>query len=352
MTIRIPAEWELHDFCWMAWAVHREWGKAVQKVKRELSEVVRTIARYEPVRLLAPHTAVGEARREFSDCSNVSVIKAEVDDIWMRDIAPTFALRSRGNCREVVGIDWNFNSWGMTRPPRRGDRLATLAPSIFDVPRIQAGFVAEGGAFATDGRGTLVTTRSCLLNPNRNRVRRGIDRQQLIEYEVRKFGVRKVIWLEGDPCESVTSGHVDGYVLLAPSGVALIEYYNDNEVELPMWRTHDIALLGNTVQSHGRRMIVRCVRPPRPRYLKTDQTEAFAASYLNAYVANGAVIGACFGDPDRDAAARRALAQAFPLRDVIMLRIDTIASGGGGVHCLTQPMVATHRKSKVSKHAS
>ena len=158
MTIRIPAEWEPHACCWMAWAVHREWGKAVNKVKRELSEVIQTIARYEPVRLLAPRGhAAREARREFSACSNVTVIEAPVDDIWMRDIAPTFALRGRGARQEVVAIDWNFNAWGATqaRPPRPGDRLAKTAASIFGVPRIPARFVAEGGAFVTDGRGTL-----------------------------------------------------------------------------------------------------------------------------------------------------------------------------------------------------
>jgi agmatine deiminase len=97
MTIRIPAEWEPHECCWMAWAVHPEWGKAVNKVKRELSEVVQTIARYEPVRVLATHgEALHEARREFAACPNVTVIEAPVDDIWMRDIAPTFALHNEG----------------------------------------------------------------------------------------------------------------------------------------------------------------------------------------------------------------------------------------------------------------
>lgn len=101
--VRIPAEWEPHACCWMAWAVHREWGKAVNRVKRELSEVIQTIAQYEPVRLLAPPgPAFREARREFSSCSNVVVIEAPVDDIWMRDIAPTFGLRGpRGNTNNI-----------------------------------------------------------------------------------------------------------------------------------------------------------------------------------------------------------------------------------------------------------
>jgi agmatine deiminase len=110
-------------------AVHREWGKSIKKVKRELSKVVKTIARYEKVHLLVPRQAAREALREFSSFSNVIVIKAPVDDIWMRDIAPTFAIRKMSSRQEVVAIDWNFNAWGglalnttRTNPTRGGDR--------------------------------------------------------------------------------------------------------------------------------------------------------------------------------------------------------------------------------------
>ena len=113
--------------------------------------------------------------------ANVTVIEAPVDDIWMRDIAPTFAVRRSDRDQEVVAVDWNFNGWGGTgqRPQRAGDRLAKTAASIFGVPRISVRFVAEGGALITDGRGTMITTRSCLLNPNRNPVRSGRDRRTL-----------------------------------------------------------------------------------------------------------------------------------------------------------------------------
>jgi agmatine deiminase len=217
MTIRIPAEWEPHAGCWMAWAIHREWGKAVHKVKRELSAVVQTISLFEPVRLLTPRgLAAREARQKFSACPNVTVVEAPVDDIWMRDIAPTFALRRRGTGQEVVAIDWNFNEWGggtADRPLRSGDHLGKAAASLFGVPRVSVRIVAEGGALVTDGCGTMITTRSCLLNPNRNPVRRGVGRQHMIEITLGKLGIRNVIWLEGDPCEPITSGHTDGYVL-------------------------------------------------------------------------------------------------------------------------------------------
>lgn len=338
-AIRIPAEWEPHACCWMAWAVRGEWGKAAGKVKRELSEVIRTVARYEPVRVLARRgRGLREARREFASCANVTVIEASVDDIWMRDIAPTFAARGNRAAHEVVAIDWNFNLWGEAQgaPVGARDRLAKTAAAVFGVPIVPARFVAEGGALVTDGNGTMVTTRSCLLNPNRNPVRRGQDRQRMIETDLARFGVRKTIWLEGDPCEPITSGHTDGYVLFAPNGVVLVEACDDKAIEPPLWREHDISLLEDARDADGRKLKIMRVRAPRRRYWKGDP-ETFAPCYLNAYVANGAVITARFSDAERDEAAKNALARAFPRRDIIMLRIDAIANGGGGIHCLTQP---------------
>ena len=330
----------------MAWAVHREWNRvSANKIKRNLSEVVQTIAHYEPVRVLAPRgTALREARTEFAACPNVEVIEAPVDDFWMRDIMPTFAFRGEGSDREVVAIDWNFNGWGGTRerPARVGDHFAKTAAAIFGVPRISASFVAEGGALVTDGCGTMIVSRSCLLNPNRNPVRRGVDRQRMIEAGLIRFGIRQVLWLEGDPYEPITSGHTDVYVLCAPGGVVLVEAIEDKDTEPPMWREHDIALLENAWDADGRKFKTMRVLAPRQRYWKGNP-EGFAACYLNAYVANGAVIGTCFGDFERDEAARKVLAKAFPGREIAMLRIDFIADGGGGVHCLTQPMYTIRR---------
>lgn len=341
--IRIPADWESHGCCWMAWAVHREWDSAAaRKIKRDLSNVIQTIVQYEPVRVLARGGLdYREARREFAGCSNVTVIEAPVDDFWMRDIMPTFALRDEDGSQGVVAIDWNFSGWGNTRerPSRPGDRLAENAAAIFGVPRMKASFVAEGGALVTDGQGMLITTRSCLLNPNRNPVRRRTDLQRVIETEMERFGIRKVIWLEGDLCEPITSGHADGYVLCAPDHVVLVEAIDD---EQPFWRKHDIALLEKESNADGHELKVARIKAPRRRGRNADP-EGFAACYVNAYVANGAVIGACFGDDERDEAARRALAKAFPGRETVMLRVDAIASGGGGVRCVTQGMPAIEK---------
>lgn len=338
--IRMPAEWEPHACCWMAWAVHSEWGKNVNKVKAELSEIIRTVALYEPVRLLAARgDDLREAQIEFGSCANITLIEAPVDDIWMRDIASTFAIREHEHSQEVVAIDWNFNAWGGTRerPPRLGDKLVQYSETIFGVPRVAASFIAEGGAMITDGQGTVITTRSCLLNRNRNPIQPGRETQLEIETQFSDFGVRRVIWLEGDPSEPITSGHIDGYVMFAPSDVLLVETLKGYSFDMSKGRLHDIDTLKQAKTANGMRFDVVEVKAPRLKHCRS-RARTSAPCYLNAYVANGAVLTARFGDPERDEEARKALAKAFPTRTIAMVNIDAIAAGGGGIHCLTQPM--------------
>jgi agmatine deiminase len=320
----------------MAWAVQRhEWKNWTEPVMMELAGVIEAVAQFEPVRLLTPPDQLADARARFAG-GNVEIVEAPVDDIWMRDIAPTFALRGT----QVVGIDWNFNGWGNSRqrPARPGDRLTATAEAIFGVPRVSLPFIAEGGAFISDGQGTLVTTESCLLNPNRNPFGSEDTRKQRLERALQELGVRRTIWLKGDPCEPVTSGHIDGYAMFTAPGALLVEVIEDGDVDAPQWREHDIATLEGSTDAAGRRLRIARVRAPRKRHWKFKGA-MFAPCYLNAYVANGAVIAAKFGDPERDELAQEALEGAFPGRRIVMLRIDHIANGGGGIHCLTQPMV-------------
>ena len=320
--IRMPAEWEPHSCCWMAWAVHPEWSTWADKVKSELGTVICTVAEFEAVRLLTPARELAEARARFS-CGNVEVIEAPVDDIWMRDIAPTFAVRGK----EAIAIDWNFNGWGSTkeRPSRPGDRLAERAETIFGVPRISVPFVIEAGALITDGCGTLITSRSCLLNPNRNPLRLT---KESTEQAFAKLGITHTIWLEGDVDEPITSGHVDGYVLYKGPGAVLVETFDDDDIRPPVWRSHDIATLKQSKDAFGRTLSVTTIKAPHRRQWKF-RSKLFAPCYLNAYVANGAVISARFGDVERDEEAKAALEEAFPGREVVMLVIDHIAAGGG-----------------------
>lgn len=335
--INILAEWDPHAFCFMAWAVHPEWGANADKVKQELREVINTVAEYEQVRLLVPPDLTDDARHQnFS--SDVEIVSAPVDDIWMRDILPTFGLREGA----PVAIDWNFNGWGSTplRPARPGDRLAGLIASALGIPSVSTSFIADAGAIVTDGDGTVVTTKSCLLDPNRNPAfgRTETQRMHSIEEGFSHVGIRRVVWLQGDATEPITNGHADGYVLFTNPGKVLVEGINPSRPNRR--RQADIDRLEKSIDGQNRPFDVEIVLPPREKHLRFSQ-RTFAPCYLNAYIANGAVITARFGDPERDEAAHQSLQQSFPTREIRMLRLDHIAAGGGGVHCLTKEMPTT-----------
>lgn len=343
--IRIPAAWETHSCCWMAWAVHPEWREQAEPVKRELREIIVTIAQFEPVRVLVPPDQINDAQHQ-SFGPNVEIIEARVDDIWMRDIAPTFALSESG----LIAVDWNFNGWGSTsaRPARPGDRLAGLIASALRIPTVSAPFIADAGSMVTDGDGTVITTKSCLLNPNRNPSFGRTERQRMdsIEQGFLPLGIRNVIWLDGDATEPITSGHTDGYVLFTEPGKLLVEGIDPVDGPPNRSRQADIDLLKGSLDAKDRPLSVKTVLPPRQKYLRDFSQRTFAPCYLNAYLANGAVIAAQFGDTGRDEAALESLQQSFPTREIRMLRIDHIARGGGGIHCVTQEMPLVGRDLK------
>ncbi|MGH6681683.1 MAG: agmatine deiminase family protein [Bradyrhizobium sp.] len=325
-TLRLVPDWTPHSCCWMAWAFHHEWGSLLRSVKQELHDLIVTISHYEPVRLLTPAHAVSEAQSRFA-CRNVEIVSAPVDDIWMRDIAPIYAMR--GN--HPVPIDLNFNSWGNSeyRKPRPGDRLASVASDLFGPCVIRAPFIAEGGAFTIDENGVVYTTKSCLLHKKRNP---NVGSSE-IEQALIKLGASKVVWLEGDEDEMITNGHVDGYVLPTESGDVLVQTADREDNALT--RSSEVSVIRSVLHQRNPNTRVVLVSPP----VTPDRRDSmFAGSYLNAYAPNGAVIMPAFGDDVRDFEAKQTMSSAFPDREIVIVRIDSLATGGGGVRCLVQPV--------------
>jgi agmatine deiminase len=191
----------------------------------------------------------------------------------MRDILPTFALRGGA----PIAIDWNFNGWGSTpaRPTRPGDRLSGLIAAKLGLTLIHAPFITEGGAFVTDGHGTVITTKSCMLNENRNPGfgRTASERMEEIERGFSIVGGRKIIWLEGDASEPITSGHADGYLLFTKPSAILVEEI-DSEGRTGPNRSKDVDTLRNVVDRRGRLI----QRSRRATFLLSERLKTAASS--------------------------------------------------------------------------
>ncbi len=322
----MPAEWEPHARCWMAWPCREElWGEHIEDARDAYAAVAKAIAQFEPVTLVANPGDVATA--SIACGKTVDVVPIEIDDSWMRDIGPTFVVNARG---EVAGCDWHFNAWGNKYEFYNNDvRLAELLLQQIKLRRFDAPFVLEGGAIHCDGEGTVLTTETVLLNPNRNP---GMSREEIEQALTDWLGARKVIWLPAGYHYDETDGHVDNVACFVRPGVVLAASCPDKGDPNYEILQANIEILKASSDAAGREIEV--VTVDQPARMEEDG-ERRSSSYVNLYIANGGVVIPSFEDK-RDSAARRTVVEAFPEHEVVQVPAGDIVRGGGGIHCITQ----------------
>jgi agmatine deiminase len=308
----MPAPWGPHARTWMAWPCRREiWRDGLAPARRAYAEVARAIARFEPVVMAACPRDAEEARALCGD--SVEIWPVPLDDSWARDIAPVFVKKGA----EVAGVDWDFNAWGGKYQPFAEDaKFAARLLQRQDLRRIDGGMVLEGGAIATDGAGTLLTTEECLLNPNRN------PQMTCEKIEARlkeKLGQSRVVWLGQGLSGDETDGHVDNVACFAPDGAVLLAWPEKSDPSFA-------ALSENKRRLREAGLRVVDVPLPKPGPL--------TRSYINFAVANGGLVIPAFDDRCDDEAAQ-IIAAAFPGRVAVQVAANPILAGGGGIHCIT-----------------
>ncbi len=315
----------------MEWPCRAElWGDRMEAAREAYTEVANAISRFEPVTMIAKPKNFVEASLKVG--KEVNTFSLPHDDSWMRDNGPTFVVNATG---EVAGVDWRWNAWGGKYADYERD--AAVAEEVLkhlEMRRYEAPFVVEGGAVHTDGEGTLLTTESVLLNPNRNP---GIGRADMEELLGAYLGVRKVVWLGDGLKDDDTDGHVDNLACFAKPGLVLALSSSDAEDANYAALKDGVARLRGTTDAQGRALDVVEIEQPRARYMPDGRR--LALSYINFYIANGAIIMPAFEDP-QDARAFDAISRAFPDRQVVQVAGTDIVYGGGGIHCITQQQPA------------
>ncbi|GGS77946.1 porphyromonas-type peptidyl-arginine deiminase [Streptomyces tanashiensis] len=325
---RLGAEWESHARTFMSWpALESVWEEDLPYVRQDIARVARAIAEYEYVVMMARPDQRAAAQRACG--SGVEVVPLAVDDLWARDTVPVFVEEGG----KVTGVDFNFNGWGNKQVHTNDGRVGRNLLSKYGTPRVQAPLVAEGGSFETDGEGTLLITESSIVNDNRNR---GKSRDR-IEAELKELlGMKKVIWLKGVRGEDITDAHVDSLVRFTAPGVILLDRAFPGMPADSWSRSSDQAMsvLSEATDAQGRSFEVIDLPQPDPDRI-TGYSDDFLSTYANFYIGNDAVYMPRFGDRKADDRARGILQEHFPKRDIVPVKIDTIATGGGGIHCAT-----------------
>jgi agmatine deiminase len=326
----MPAEWARHERCWMAWPCRTAlWGARLDAARAAFAEIARTIARFEPVTMIARPADAASAKAQLGD--SVALLALPLDDSWARDIGPTFVANAAG---ERAGIAWRFNAWGGKYADYADDaRLAGRLLDHLGLPRLDAPLVLEGGAIHVDGEGTALVTEQCLLNPNRNP---GLTRAAIERHLRDWLGVRAVIWLGQGLVDDETDGHIDNLACFIRPGVVMALCETDPQDANFAALADNNARLRAAKDARGRTLEVILVHEPAPRVIDGRR---LALSYINFYRANGAVIVPRFDDP-RDQAAEQALARALPDLAIATVAASDIVFGGGGIHCITQQQPA------------
>lgn len=332
--LRMPPEWQKHARCFMALcAAHGQYDDAeMKKVREAQARVAKAIARFEPVTMLANKEDLSLAAKLCGP--SVEILKMDHYDVWTRDTLPTFVESPSG----LRAISWNFNTWGEKFPEDRGydddwDLAARLATHL-GIPLTRANIVGEGGAIEVDGDGTLITTETCLLNPNRNP---GMTLREIENELMRLTGCRKVIWLYGSDADHITNGHIDGIARFVKPGVVIAEIPSDpNDIEYDDLM-YNAEQLESSRDAQGRKLEV--IRLERPRWEHmVEHGGDFAASYINCYEANGGIVMPRFGDRLKDDNAYNLFAKLYPHHAIEQVEVDAICEGGGGIHCNTQQL--------------
>jgi agmatine deiminase len=325
MTTPPLPEWAPHEAVWIGFPSHAElWEDDLAPAQAEVAAFAAAVhagGAGEEVRLVAADLAAAAEARRLAPFATVLV--EPFGDIWLRDTGPL--VLGSGAARRAQGF--GFNGWGgkydLPGDDSIGQRLAATAGLTY----AKADWILEGGAIDGDGSGLFVTTEQCLLNPNRNP---GLDRAGIEQCLTRDLGATRIVWLGEGLANDHTDGHVDNLARFVAPGRVAIPEAAPGDPNAEAYADAAERLLDADLE-------VTAI--PSPGFVAAPDGEPQAASYMNFYIGNAAIVVPLYGAANDDPAVA-AVGALFPGRRAIGLRADHILTGGGSFHCISQQVPA------------
>lgn len=342
----MPAEFSRHAATFMLWPERRDvWRNGARPAQFAVVEMVKKILEFEKVIVGATREQFMNARALLPD--EVDVIEISYDDAWIRDTSPTFV--TDGNI--VRGVDWDFNAWGGVKegsyfPWLQDDLLPQKVLTYLGMDRYKARLVVEGGAIHVDGEGTLIATKQCILNKNRNP---NINQNKVEKIFHDYLGIKKVIWLERGLYMEENDGHIDNMCAFIRPGEVFLAWTDNMEDPQYQISMQAYEIIKKAKDAKGRKLKIRKLLLPQAQFLSSEEHlgieasqyslprntgDRLPASYINFYFINGGVVVPQFGCKEDELAIEQ-FRKAFKDRKIITQNVREFLLGGGGLHCMT-----------------
>jgi agmatine deiminase len=330
-----PAEFAKHTATWLSWP-HKEasWPGKIETIYPVYAQFIKLVAEGEKVNINVVDEAMKQKALRYlqqvnADLANIQFFIHPTNDAWCRDHGPAFLINPKAEQKKII-VDWGYNAWGGKYPPfDLDDNIPTLIAKHYNIPVVYPGIVMEGGSVEFNGKGTLLTTTSCLLNENRNP---HLNQKQIEEFLYNYYGVDHILWLGDGIVGDDTDGHIDDLTRFvnADTVVTVVEEDKNDENYEPL--QENLRELKKLRLESGKQMNV--IELPMPAGIVYEDMR-LPASYANFYISNKYVVVPIFRDKNDDKALN-ILEKAFPDRKVVGLDSVDIIWGLGSFHCLSQ----------------
>ena len=330
-----PAEFDKHVATWLSWP-HKEasWPGKIETIYPVYASFIRLLTEGEKVNINVADESMRKKALAWLEAEGVNLSRVQfffhpTNDAWCRDHGPAFLINPSAEVKKII-VDWGYNAWGGKYPPfDLDDVIPTRIGKHLNIPVVHPGIVMEGGSVDFNGKGTVLTTTSCLLNENRNP---HLTRQQIEQYLSDYYGVENILWLCDGIVGDDTDGHIDDLTRFVNSDtvVSVVETNKADDNYAPL--QDNLKALSKMRLENGRQ--INIVELPMPAGIIYEDMR-LPASYANFYISNKHVIVPTFRDKNDDKALQ-ILEQAFPDREVVGLDSTDIIWGLGSFHCLSQ----------------
>lgn len=329
-----PAEFARHTATWLSWP-HKEasWPGKIETIYPIYAQFIKRVAEGELVNINVADEAMKQKALTHlydahADLSKIKFYFNPTNDAWCRDHGPAFLINPKEKKKMIV--DWGYNAWGGKYPPfDLDDVIPTRIANQYSIPVVHPEIVMEGGSVEFNGKGTLLTTTSCLLNPNRNPQ---LTQNEIEEYLYNYYGVEHILWLGDGIVGDDTDGHIDDLTRFVNEDTVVTIVEENKRDENYKILKENLKKLKTLRLENGKQLHI--IELPMPAPVIYDDMR-LPASYANFYIANNYVVVPTFRDKN-DEIALTILQQCFPERKIIGLDSTDIIWGLGSFHCLSQ----------------